>query len=481
MFFARINKLVHTLAFRLTLWYAAVFILSSGVAFALFYLLIVRIVDQRIDADLITHANRLDQIYALQGGVMMQRAAFLHVQAVGEKKIFFRLFYPSGVFFSSSNMSYWKNIFIDQKAVVGVLSEGRTYQLVTQHPPDVSYPVRVIYKRIGRNTVLQMGYAKESESNVLQSFKRNFLFTMAGLLVIAATVGWFTARRALAGVASVTRTARRISEDDLDTRVPIKHHHDEIDQLAMTFNQMLDRIRQLVTGIRQMNDNIAHDLRSPITRMRGLAEITLTGGEDLDEFRQMAASTIEECDRLLQMINTMLTIAHTEAGVDANTFESIDLATMAQDACTLFQPLAEDKGIRLQFSADDTCPVRGNTAMLQRVAANLVDNAIKYTPAAGHVWVSAQQRDRHCCLIVADNGPGIPVEDRQRIFQRFFRGDQSRIQGGSGLGLSLVQAIVKAHGGRIQLDSTPEKGTCFTVLLPADETLPHQQAGQAIH
>lgn len=466
MFFARINKLRHTLAFRLTLWYVFVFALSAMLAFTLFYVLILKLVNQRTDDDLVTSANRLAQIYALEGGEMLRRAALLQVQAAGEQKMFFRLFYLSGVFFSSSNMTYWKNIGIDRNAVNAVLEQGRPYSLATQPIPRQPFNARVIYKRIGVNVVLQLGYSLQSEGHLVATFKRTFTFTMGGLLLVAVGMGWAMARSALSGVAMVTHTAQKISEDDLDTRVPVQHRHDEIDQLAVTFNQMLDRIKLLVSGIRQMNDNIAHDLRSPITRIRGLAEVTLTGGGGMDEYIQMAASTIEECDRLLQMINTMLTISRTEAGVDPMTFETVDMARAAHEACTLFQPLAEDKGIAMQCSARAECLVRGNQQMLQRLLANLVDNAIKYTDAGGSVRVVVDDQAQRVRLMVQDTGPGIPPADHKQIFQRFYRGDQSRTQGGAGLGLSLAQAITRAHGGEITLQSAPGQGSTFTVLLP---------------
>jgi heavy metal sensor kinase len=307
----------------------------------------------------------------------------------------------------------------------------------------------------------------ESESRLLMTFGRIFLMTMAVLLLIAVGVGWFMARRALSGVASVTHTAQRISGNDLDTRVPLEYRHDEIDQLAVTFNQMLDRIQLLVGGIRQMNDNIAHDLRSPITRIRGLAEVTLTGDTGLAEYSHMAASTIEECDRLLQMINTMLTISRTEAGVDHKTFQTVDLAAIVRDACGLFQPLCEDKNIELQCDAPDACLISGNEALLQRLVANLIDNAIKYTPVQGWVRVGVEHRGAYVQTCVQDNGAGILPEDCERVFERFFRGDQSRSQSGAGLGLSLALAIARAHGGDIALQSQPGTGSTFAVKIPA--------------
>ncbi len=464
--FVRINRLRQSLAFRLTVWYAVIFVLSAAIAFFLFYLLITQVVRERTDADLRVQANGLTQIHLLQGVEMMRRAAILKAQAAGEQKMFFRLFYPSGVSFSSSNMTYWRNIGIDRDAVDAILEGGAAYRYTTQKVPQQPYAARIIYKRIDRSIVLQLGYSLESEERLVNTFERTFAITMAALLAIAVAVGWFMARRALSGVSMVTRTARQISESDLESRVPVQYRHNEIDRLAFTFNQMLDRIQQLVVSMRQMNDNIAHDLRSPITRIRGLAEVTLTGAESTDDYAQMAASTIEECDRLLQMINTMLTISRTEAGMDPAAFHSVDMAVVAKEACDLFQPLADDKKIDLNCTAEVPCLVAGDPPMLQRMMANLIDNAIKYTPLSGLVRVTVEPDGGNCVIRVEDSGPGIPEADQPLIFQRFFRGDQSRTQGGSGLGLSLAHAIVTAHGGSISLESVPDSNTIFWVRLP---------------
>lgn len=465
MFSGRKRKFWRTLAFRLTLWYAMIFILSAAVTFALFYVLIVQAIDQRTDADLLAHAKRLSQIHSLEGVEMLQRAAMLQTQAAGERTMFFRLLYPSGLVFSSSSMLYWGNIGIDRDAVNAVFT-GRTHTYMTQELPDRPFNARVLYMRIGHTIILQLGSSLENEYQLLQTFVRIFLVTMAGLLVLAVGVGWFMARRALSGVESVTRTAQQISEKDLDTRVPVHYGHDEIDRLAITFNQMLDRIRMVVGGMRQMNDNIAHDLRSPITRIRGLAEVTLTHEHDVEAYAHMAASTIEECDRLLAMINTMLAIARTEADAGQEAFQPVDMARLVQAACDLFNPLAEDKQIALRCSATAPCLVNGDESMLQRMLANLIDNAIKYTPDGGHVRVAAGVQTDAVHIVVQDSGVGISPTDQERVFARFFRGDQSRCQPGSGLGLSLAQAIAHAHDGRISLQSTPGKGTAFTIHLP---------------
>lgn len=466
MFFEKINNLRRTLAFRLTLWYALVFAASATIVFVVVYALIAGMMQQRIDDELLSQSKELAAVYVLQGTRMLQRSARLQAQAVGEKKIFYRLFYRSGIVFSSSNLGYWEDVGIDRQAVVAVLG-SRNHVFAGHAISGERYKARVIYYRISSAIILQMGYAMEAEDRLLQAFKQIFSATMSILLVFAVGVGWFMAWRALAGVGKVTRTARQISEQDLQTRVPVRHRHNEIDKLAHTFNQMLDRIQTLVTGIRQMNDNIAHDLRSPITRIRGLAEVTLTHTPGLEDFRQMAANTIEECDRLLDMINTMLTISRNEAGEGIENPQRMDFSALVKDACELFQPLAEDKSIRLKPEIDVGLPIMGDGPMLQRMVANLIDNAIKYTHQGDKVTVALNlNHSKRVVLCITDRGEGISSEQQVRIFERFFRGDQSRSQAGAGLGLSLARAIARAHGGDISLESEPGKGAAFTVDLP---------------
>ncbi|MEJ2661296.1 MAG: ATP-binding protein [Desulfobacteraceae bacterium] len=467
MFFVRINRLRHTLAFRLTLWYTTLFAVLALIVFILFYVLTASVIYQRTDDNLFAQRNRLYAGYNFQGVNMLLRTAALQAQAIGEKKIFYRFFYPSGVVFSSSNMSYWKGIGIDRGAVEDVLVRN-THAYVTHRIAGSDFKVRVLYARIGNAVILQLGSSLEEEQRLLLALKKIFMVTLSGMLVLAILGGWFMSHRALSGVAMVTRTAQQISEDDLNTRVPVRHRHNEIDRLAITFNQMLDRIQILVAGICQMNDNIAHDLRSPITRIRGLAEVTLTSASGQDEYRQMAASTVEECDRLLDMINTMLTISRTEAGVSPVERIPVDLAAVVGEACELFQPLAEEKSVELKMRISGRAELAGDQRMLQRMVANLIDNAIKYTPAGGRILVElASNSAKQFRLTVQDTGIGISAEDQPRVFERFFRSDQARTRGGAGLGLSLAQAIVRVHGGRIAVQSELHKGSTFTIELPA--------------
>lgn len=456
----------NTLAFRLTLWYAVIFTLSSCIAFLLFYTLVTFIIHDRTDQELIGQARRYAAILSTQGTEEVTRAVVMEAQAAGVRKVFFRLLYPNGQTFSSSTMTYWNDITVNLSAIRDLL-EGKTYVIETIAIPDRKQRVRVLYAMLGPGVVMQVGESMEGYSRFLDIFKGILFFTMAFLLLLSAGVGWFMAKRAVSGVEAVTRTARKISEGLLEERVPLKDTGDEIDLLAKTFNEMVDRIQILVREIKEISDNIAHDLKSPIARIRGAAEVTLTTSHSLGEYENMAASIIEECDRLLGMINTMLLISKTEAGVDKPVLEEIDLSALLKDTCELFSPGAEDKGVSLSCAAPSSVLIKGDIRMIQRMLSNLLDNAIKYTPPGGTIKVSLSKGfSEGISISISDTGIGISPDEAPHIFTRFYRGDHSRSTAGIGLGLSLSRAIARAHGGDIAVDSTPGKGSVFTVTLP---------------
>jgi len=462
----RLIDIHHTLAFRLTLWYAGIFMVSACVAFFLFYLLITAVIRQQTDQALLSEVRTFSSILTGQGTEAVKRQAFIQAQAAGEKKIFFRMLYITGQVFSSSNMSYWQDIGISRDAVNRLL-ESRVPIFDTINIADRKHQIRVLYAVVGPGMIMQLGQSMENHTRIIEVFRRVFIITMVGLLAAAVVVGWFMARRALVGVEAVTRTARRISDGSLEKRVPVKKRVDEIDQLALTFNQMLDRIETLVKGIKEMSDNIAHDLKSPITRIRGTAEVSLTSGSSLKEYQSMAAGTIEECDRLLDMINTMLFISRTEAGVNQLDCQQVDITALVRDACDIFQSPAEDKSIDLVCGELENISITGDVRLIQRLVANLLDNAIKYAPAHGRIDVMVSAGVDHAAqIMVKDNGIGISGSELEKIFERFYRCDPSRSQAGTGLGLSFARAAARAHGGEITVTSEVNNGSTFRVVLP---------------
>jgi len=462
----RLSSLRHSLALRLTLWYAGIFLVSAGIAFAFFYYLITSTIRGRTDQDLLAEVRSFSSVMLRQGIEAVKRQAVLESQAAGEKKIFIQLVYPDGRVFSSSNMSYFHNIPVATEAISRMLDQGEPL-FATVSSPDRSHEIRVVYALLGPGLIVHLGQAMDDLTRIIDAFQRTFVAIMAVLFILAAVIGWFMARRALAGVENVTRTARRISGSSLTERVPVTGREDEIDQLAVTFNQMLDRIQTLVSGIKEMTDNIAHDLKSPITRIRGEAELTLVGSGSREEYEAAAASAIEECDRLIEMINTMLFISRTEAGVTQPERAEMDIAALVRDACRLFKAPAEEKGITLDGRGPERLALSGDIRLLQRMVGNLLDNAIKYTSANGRVEVAVRSpAGGRVEIEVRDTGPGISATDLPHVFERFYRGDPSRSLTGAGLGLSFARAVARAHGGEITAASSPGDGSTFTVTLP---------------
>ena len=309
-----------------------------------------------------------------------------------------------------------------------------------------------------------------SESEELASVVRRALFLTFALMVGLGLLSWlFVSRRVLKRIDSISDTSRQIIAGDLSGRLQVTGTGDEFDRLAESLNTMLDRIERLMTGLKEVSDNIAHDLKTPLTRMRNRIEATLNQGPNAPEQREALQAMIEDADQLIRTFNALLMIARVEAGSSDAEFSEIDAAEVGRDVFELYEPLAEQAGVALRLEAAGPAPVRANRELISQTLANLVDNAVKYAEEGGsqpEVVISVRREAETVMLGVADNGRGISAEDRQRVTQRFVRLEASRSKPGSGLGLSLVSAVAQLHGGELRLEDNGP-GLRATLLLPS--------------
>ncbi|MFT5391268.1 MAG: signal transduction histidine kinase [Gammaproteobacteria bacterium] len=289
---------------------------------------------------------------------------------------------------------------------------------------------------------------------------------------------WSMSRR----IEAINQTSRDIMRGDLSRRVPTRGRDDDFDQLADNLNAMLDRIQDLMASVREVSDNVAHDLKTPLARLRNRLEMLQPSqhaprtGEEIDE---LTTGALSEADRLLSMFDAVLRIARIESGARAMHRKPFDLVRVLADACELYEPLAQDEGIVWTTQWPEKIQIEGDRDLLFQALCNVLDNALKYSAAPGHIHVSAHLEERtalvpyeEAVIAISDTGPGIPPEERERVFRRFLRLESARTRPGNGLGLSMVRAAMGLHEGRVQLDENSPQGLLVTLRLPAGGTVP---------
>jgi signal transduction histidine kinase len=324
---------------------------------------------------------------------------------------------------------------------------------------------------------LLVGRDVEDRFQIQTLIKRALGWGLALTLLLGLAGGYLVSRGMLGRVDAINRTTRRIMAGDLSQRIALKGSSDEFDQLAGNLNAMLDQIERLLAGMRQVTDNVAHDLRTPLNRLRSRIEVALLQEPGRAETRELLEATLADAEAMIGTFNALLEIARAEAGSERTGFETVDLEALGQDLADLYRPLAEDKELTFDFHCSRGLRMRANRHLLAQALANLLDNAIKYTPAAGRVSLALEHGPTGPSITVADSGPGILEADRKRVLERFVRLDGTRSTPGNGLGLSLVDAVAKLHGATLTLaDNRPGLRVSLAFRAPPDERARHEAA-----
>ena len=457
------SRLFQTLSFRLVRSYTLAFTILTACAFAGQYYGVRLALNNLLDQELSSEVREWEDVYALGGIEAIEREFRAEADAFGADSTICRLYAADGSILASSPLETWQRI----PSVPASLALHPTHQplLQTIYFPERRIPLRVAYFRTAGGSIFQFSLPQDHIYAVLPHILRLSFIATVTMALIATLIGYWLAKRSLLGLHGLRDAARSIAGGDFTKVIHATGGGSEIDELCDTFNDMREHLQILVTDLQDVSNSIAHDLRTPLVRIRVAAETLLAknAGSTDDELERI----ISECDHLAAMVDTMLAIAQADACRDTSRFAPVDLDALLQTAVELFTPLAEDRGITLTYdSTHQPLNVCADYRQLQRLASNLIDNALKFTPETGCVTVSIRNRGDYADIFVEDTGVGISEANLPNVCKKFFRADSSRSLAGNGLGLSYVEAVTKAHKGKLAINSVLNQGTKITVSLP---------------
>ncbi|MGC2319518.1 MAG: ATP-binding protein [Bradyrhizobium sp.] len=466
------GKLIRTTAFRLTLAYLFLFALFAASLLGYFAWNTRRLITEQITSTVNAETGEISEIFARRG--LRDLVSTIENRALRPGANLYLVTAPTGQAIAGNVGSLAPGVM----ATTG-WSETAYRRLDEQDTADHRALVRV--SELSSGFRLLIGRDLEERRRLFGIVAKAAQWSILIVVVLGLGGGIFVARRVLRRIDAMTGTTRRIMAGDLSGRLPVGRSGDELDRLAENLNAMLERIEALMMGLKEVSDNIAHDLKTPLTRLRNRAEEALAKSGSETEYRTALERTIEESDGLIRTFNALLMIARAESGQARGNMDDFDAADVANGIHELYEPLAEDDGMTLRVKTVPA-PLHGNRELISQALANLVENAIKYgkpIPAAQplsadavagsdsrEILIEAGRDGEQVLLSVTDRGPGIPQADRRHAVERFVRLEASRTQPGSGLGLSLASAVATLHGGELRLgDAHP--GLTATLAIPA--------------
>ena len=477
------GKLIRTTAFRLTLAYLFLFALFAASLLGYFAWNTRRLITEQITTTVNAEVGEISDIFERRGLLGLVRTIENRALRPGAN-----LYLVT----TTTGQAIAGNVGSLAPGVMGTSGWSETAYRRLAEQDNTDHRALVHVTQLTNGFRLLIGRDLEERRRLFGIVAKAAQWSLLVVIVLGLGGGIFVARRVLRRIDAMTGTAQRIMAGDLSGRLPVGRSGDELDRLAGNLNAMLERIEALMMGLKEVSDNIAHDLKTPLTRLRNRAEEALAKSGSEAEYRCALERTIEESDGLIRTFNALLMIARAESGQARGNMDDFDGADVANGIQELYEPLAEDDGMTLRVKTEST-PLHGNRELISQALANLVENAIKYgkplaavqplsagSAAAGsskEILIEARRDGDQVLLSVTDHGPGIPASDRKHAVERFVRLEASRTQPGSGLGLSLASAVATLHGGELRLDDA-HPGLSATLAIPAPAGVSDRLAAQ---
>lgn len=460
MFLKNPKLLFKSNSFRLITWYTVFFVLSSLIVNIYAYTVISKFIREQSREEVTGDIAELRDIYSENGIEALHTEVFEDV----DDPFIVRLVTTEGDTALLRVPEDWEGINLEQMDQTLYSQEVEWEYL---RDSGIEERIEIASLAASDGAILQIGQIIDLREDLLSRIHRVYIFSLIPILALGYLGGLFVADRTLSPIKQLISTLNSIVESgNMDVRVPMPGADKLYRELISLFNTMLDKIETLVNGMRGMLDNVAHDLRTPMTRFRGTAEVALASERNGETLREALVDCVEESERILITLNTLMDVSEAETGAMKLNTERMNVAPLIEDIVELYNYVAEEKGVRIETRFPGEVYLTADRNRLRQVLANLLDNAIKYTPSGGRVDVEASQEDKEVKITVKDTGVGISDTELDSIWDRLYRGDKSRSQRGLGLGLSLVKAIVGAHRGYVEVLSTPGSGSVFSVHLP---------------
>jgi signal transduction histidine kinase len=472
MFSSWLKQKRRTFGYRLNLWFIAVLVLLSTIVFLTAYLILSQSIAAK-DREVIRAQLEVYRAWYQQGGLNALNEHFVQRDDSGKESFFVRVAGTenTGMFISLPRPSDQFDLSALQNTAV-----NKTLSWLTLPAQNRSTDWLIATAQLPDGDRLQVGKTTEAQTALLEHFQFIFGWSVLCAAVLGLAGGSWLTHRALTPIRQlISGLEQVITTGKFDQLIPVGRASDELSQLAGLFNQVLGKNAGLIRGMREALDNVAHDLRTPLARLRATAENALQSADDAAVVREALSDALEESDRVLTMLTTLMDISEAEVGLMKLDRCDINLTGIVTGVIDLYQFVSEDKGIQIatDIPADLICfadPIR-----LRQILVNLLDNALKYTPKGGKVEFSAHADASDIVIQMKDNGIGIAADELSRIWERLYRGDKSRTQRGLGLGLSLVKAVVEAHHGTVSVESEVGCGSTFTVMLPKEQIAKHDR------